>query len=152
MKSAFGEGADIRQRRKPLAAGHRDPAHRFGLHLRDLDRGGVEHGVDPSAEQIAQRFGRALVGHVDDIDPRGQPQKLDAQRERAGGAAAGREGELARILLCIIDQVVDAVKAELLARGEDKGAAADFGHRLSSCARRTGSPWSRAARPRWRWR
>src|ERR1700686_1378252 len=44
-------------------------AHHAGLDLGRHGRDGIEQKLDLSAENVAARAGRSLVGHVHDVDP-----------------------------------------------------------------------------------
>ena len=129
LVAGLRHGRHVWQRLRALGAGHGEADDVAAFHLADLDRHGVEHGVDVAAEQIGERSGGALVRHVDDGDTRAQPQQFGGEIKRAAGAAAGAEGELAGVRLAVGDEIADGLERRGLARHQNKRPIRHFGHR-----------------------
>ena len=113
-----------------------------GLHVRqDVDLVHHLHGV---GQQVVERVGAAAVGHVQDVDAGAVLQHLDAQLRRR--AEAGRAvGQLARVLLGVLDQLLEGLHAD---RGVDDEAGhqvADPAHRLEALDRRRRGPGAGSA-------
>src|SRR6516165_8377829 len=69
--------------------------------------------------------GRALIRDVDNRDAGAQPQEFGSKIQRGARAAAGAEGELARVRLSVVDQILDSLERKRLARDQDERPVGD---------------------------
>ena len=88
----------------------------------------VEEQVHVAADQRGQRLGRALERHVQDVDAGALLEQLAGQVRRGAGAEGG-EGQLARVLLGVVDQIPGAGEGPLGAGQQHQRADAHHADR-----------------------
>ena len=99
-----------------------------GRGLRHAGGDHVEEQVHVAADQRGQRLGRALERHVQDVDAGALLEQFAGQVRRGAGAEGG-EGQLARVLLGVVDQIPGAGEGPLGAGQQHQRADAHHADR-----------------------
>ena len=132
------DGRHAGKLRQRLRAGQAQRLERAGLDMRlRVERTG-DHHVDLATEQVADRRRRALVGHIQDIQPGHHLHALAGHVQRRA-QRADRHRVLARMRPDLFDEGGHVLSGEVLARHQHAGHPASM---LMGVKSRTGSKGS----------
>src|SRR5260221_9999341 len=129
--AGFGDGRDVRVSRRALAGGDAQRPHAPRLGLRTGHRRIDDHELDASADEVGDGRRRRLVGHMQHVGAGHELEKLSSQ-VRGGAVAIRGEGELARILLRIGDELGDAPHRQVVVDDQQIGHAQRVGDERES--------------------